>query len=143
MNYTDLTQMAMSNLWRTKLRSVLTILGVVIGIGALTSMISFGIGMQKNITEAFDKNDLFTSLNVTAKDINLEDISAANVAAIGEKLGKTTTVLTDSVVEEIKKIPKVVVAFPEIRFPVKLRYKGKEANVNLSAIANGMRDFYS
>ena len=56
MVYFDLAQMAMSNLWRTKLRSSLTILGVVIGIGALSSMISFGVGMQKNLTDAFKKN---------------------------------------------------------------------------------------
>ena len=142
MDLIDLSQLALSNQWRTKLRSSLTILGVVIGIGALTSMVSFGVGMQKNITDAFSKNDLFTSLTVTAKNINLEDITSGNMSEIGKKLGETSTILNDSVVEKINNIPKVILAFPDIHFPVKLRYKGKETNVNLSAIPYGMKDFY-
>lgn len=142
MDFIDLSQLALSNQWRTKLRSSLTILGVVIGIGALTSMISFGVGMQKNITDAFSKNDLFTSLTVTAKNLNLDDITSGNAAKIGEKLAGPSTVLNDSVVEKIKNIPKVILAFPDIRFPVKLRYKGKETSVSLSAIPKGMKDFY-
>ncbi len=142
MNYLDLIQMGFSNLWRTKLRSVLTILGVVIGIGALSSMISFGVGMQKNITDAFKKNDLFTSLNVTAKNINLEELSSGNIGDIKDKLEKPAIPLNDSVVNIIQKIPGVAVAFPEIGFPVRLNYKGKETNVSLSAIPLGMKDFY-
>jgi putative ABC transport system permease protein len=142
MKYLDLAQMAFNNLWRTKLRSSLTILGVVIGIGALSSMVSFGVGMQKNLTDAFKKNDLFTSLNVTAKSINLEEVSAGNLDGIGEKLHNPVTLLNDSVVEMIKKVAGVVVAFPEIRFPVKVRYLDKEKNLNLSAIPVGMKEFY-
>jgi putative ABC transport system permease protein len=142
MKYLDLAQMAINNLWRTKLRSSLTILGVVIGIGALSSMVSFGVGMQKNLTDAFKKNDLFTSLNVTAKSINLEEVSAGNLDGIGEKLHNPVTLLNDSVVEMIKKVAGVVVAFPEIRFPVKVRYLDKEKNLNLSAIPVGMKEFY-
>lgn len=142
MNYIDLTQMAMSNLWRTKLRSILTILGVVIGIGALSSMVSFGVGMQKNLTDAFKKNDLFTSLNITAKSIDLEEISSGNLNDIDKKLLEPVTVLNDSVVEMIRKIPGVVVAFPEIRFPVKFKYREKESNLNLIAIPAGMNEFY-
>ena len=142
MDYIDLTQMAMNNLWRTKLRSSLTILGVIIGIGALSSMVSFGVGMQKNLTDAFKKNDLFTSLNVTASNINLEEISAGDLSDIEEKLQKPLTALNDTVVDMIRKIPGVVVAFPEIRFPVKLKYMEKETNLNLSAIPVGMKEFY-
>ena len=38
----DLWRLSLENLWRTKLRSVLTMLGVVIGIGALVSMLGLG-----------------------------------------------------------------------------------------------------
>ena len=142
MNSLDMIQMGFQNLWRTKLRSVLTILGVVIGIGALSSMVSFGVGMQKNITNAFKKNDLFTSLNVTSKKINLEEISSGNIDNLKEKMQKPAIELNDSVVDDIRNIPGVVVAFPEIGFPVRLKYKGKETNVSLSAIPTGMKDFY-
>ena len=71
MRVSDMILLAFANLRRTKLRTFLTTLGVVIGIGALTSMVSFGTGMQKNITDALAANDLFTSITVTPKEINL------------------------------------------------------------------------
>ena len=65
----DMIRLGLENLLRTRLRTVLTILGVVVGIGALASMVSFGTGMQKNVTEAFRDSDLFTSFFVTAGDV--------------------------------------------------------------------------
>jgi ABC-type antimicrobial peptide transport system permease subunit len=55
---------ALGNLWRLKLRSVLTISGVMVGIGALVSMLSFGNGMQKNISGEFEKMGLLRTMQV-------------------------------------------------------------------------------
>ena len=49
MNLLDMISLGFANLWRNRLRSFLTVLGVIIGIAALTSMVSFGTGMQKII----------------------------------------------------------------------------------------------
>ena len=56
MRFGDLFRLSLENLWRTRLRSALTTLGVVIGIGVLVSMVSFGTGIQKNVTEGFREN---------------------------------------------------------------------------------------
>jgi len=64
MRFADHIQFSFSNLWKSKLRTFLTTFGVTIGIGALVSMISFGSGMQKNITERFKALDLFNSITV-------------------------------------------------------------------------------
>ena len=96
MNLQDMTIMGFSNLWRTRLRSTLTVLGVVIGIGALTSMVSFGTGMQKNLTDAFTKNDLFTSMNVTPKDLNVDELMSGDLSGIGEMMDEKPKPLTDS-----------------------------------------------
>lgn len=141
MDFIDLSRLGFSNLWRTKLRSTLTILGVVIGIAALTSMISFGIGMQKNLTDSFAKNDLFTSLTVSSKKINLQELSEGNLESIQSDTVKPTE-LNDSLIETIKEIPGVVVAFPEIQFPVQMKLKGKETNQNINAVSMGMVGFY-
>ena len=53
MKFYDYTQLALTSLWQSKLSTLLTVLGVIIGVGALTSMISYGTGMQKNITDSF------------------------------------------------------------------------------------------
>ena len=49
MTFRDLSALSLENLWRTKLRTSLTVLGVMIGIGALVSRVWFGRGIQHNI----------------------------------------------------------------------------------------------
>ena len=100
-----------ANLWRTKLRTTLTTLGVVIGIGALTSMISFGTGMERNITDAFKNNDLFNSLTVTARKIDLESIAEGDVSSLAGQMTQPTTSLTDSTLHMINEVEGVEIAF--------------------------------
>ena len=129
----DLWQLSLENLWRTKLRSVLTTLGVVIGIGALVSMVSFGIGMQENVTKEFRDNDLFTSMQVMPMDIDVNEMMSGNIEP-----PETMKALTDSAVEAIRAIPAVELAFPEIRFPVTVRMLAKEARTSLHALPAAM-----
>src|SRR5947209_14287468 len=65
MNIIDIIALAWRNLRQAKLRTALTVLGVVIGVAAIITMVSFGIGLQQNIiTNAFAKLDLFTAIAV-------------------------------------------------------------------------------
>ena len=142
MNISDMTRMGFSNLWRTRLRTSLTILGVVIGIGALTSMVSFGTGMQKNFTDAIKKSDLFTSLNVTPKDINLEDLSQGDISNLESMIEEEPEPLTDSVLQAIKEIPGVIIAFPEETFPARITMNDKENTINVQPIPTQMGEYY-
>ena len=126
MNLRDMTSMGFSNLWRTRLRSTLTIMGVVIGIGALTSMVSFGTGMQKNITDAFRKNDLFTSMNITPKKINVEEMMGGDVSGMVDMIDDKPEPLTDSILQAVRDMEHVEIAFPDETFAAKLRMNGKE-----------------
>ena len=49
MNWMDLLRMSSGNLKRRKLRTFLTVLGVIIGTTSIVVMISLGLGMQKEI----------------------------------------------------------------------------------------------
>ena len=49
MRWTDLLRMSISSLKRRKLRTFLTILGVVIGTASIVVMISLGLGMQESV----------------------------------------------------------------------------------------------
>jgi hypothetical protein len=118
----DLTGMAFSNLWRTKLRTVLTTLGVIIGIGALVSMVSFGTGLQKNVTSVFKENDLFTSLYVSPQKIDPDHVLNGDLEQVAGYLVKGPPSLNDSALINIRAIPSVEIAFPEIRFPAKIRF---------------------
>jgi putative ABC transport system permease protein len=126
----DMIRLGLGNLLRTRLRTILTILGVVVGIGALTSMVSFGTGMQKNITEAFRETDLFTSLFVTAGDVG----EITDPDDVLELMREPPSPLTDSTVAAIRKIPGVELAFPEISFPVRLELDGSETRTTLRGL---------
>lgn len=124
------------------MRTALTILGVVIGIGALTSMVSFGTGMQKNFTDAIKRSDLFTSMNVTPKSISLEEITQGDLSSIGDMLDETPEPLTDSILNEIRDIPGVTIAFPEETFPARVLLDGKENSMSIQPLPAQMGEYY-
>lgn len=49
MNYTNLTKIAINALKRNKFRSILTMLGIIIGVGSVIGMLSIGQGSKKSI----------------------------------------------------------------------------------------------
>lgn len=141
MTLSDMVGLALDNLRRTKLRTTLTTLGVVIGIGALASMVSFGTGMQRNITDAFEANDLFTTMFVTAKSISLEEIGSGDPDVIADAMSQTASTLDDSTLESLREIPGVEIAFPEVSFPVKIRLWGQETRTTLRALPAAMGEY--
>lgn len=64
MTLRDQFRYAFDNLRKTRLRTFLTAFGVVIGIGAMTSMVSVGAGMQRNVLQIFNEENLLTSITV-------------------------------------------------------------------------------
>ena len=129
MSFGDLFLFAVENLWRTKLRSVLTTLGVVIGIGMLVSMISFATGIQRNVTESFRTNDLFTTMEVVRRDADPSGGVSKLVGADGR-----SPVIDDAVVDSVRSLPGVALAFPEVRFPVTARLGRREAQTMLQGV---------
>ena len=51
MRKADLFKLVWTNLWRMKVRTVLTTVGVITGTAAIVAMVSVGVGMQKNLSE--------------------------------------------------------------------------------------------
>ena len=137
----EMVHIALFNLWRAKLRTALTILGVIIGIGALVSMVSFGTGMQKNVTEVFFENDLFTSLYITPQKFNLDDVLSGNTESIIGELVKPPPLLNDSILTTILGLPGVAIGFPEIRIPVKIRLGNNTAKATLLGLPHEMGQF--
>jgi len=64
MTLRDLMSISSGNLRRLKLRTSLTIAGVVIAIGTFVSMLSFGAGNRELIEEEFNKLGLFSTMQV-------------------------------------------------------------------------------
>ena len=65
MRFTDALKLALQNLWRTKFRSFLTILGVMIGISAIVAFVSLGVGLQKITYEQVAGMNILTILTIS------------------------------------------------------------------------------
>src|SRR5882757_2294511 len=77
MNFFDIMSLALRNLRQAKLRTALTVIGVVIGVGAIITMVSLGLGLQQNIlANALSKLDLYTRITVIG--ISTEELMAIN-----------------------------------------------------------------
>ncbi len=128
MRFADHIQFSFSNLWKSKLRTFLTTFGVTIGIGALVSMISFGSGMQKNITERFKALDLFNSITVLPGGFMRERESHDPDERTPESSpgGKAQSVLDDQAAEKIAELKGVEMVFPEVRIPALVKFHDKE-----------------
>ena len=100
MNFRDLVAISAGNLWRMKLRTFLTVSGVVIAIGTFVAMVSFGAGNQRYIAEQFDKLGLFSPMQVH----RLAKTAAGDSTA--------ARILDQKALEELSAIPGVRLAYP-------------------------------
>ncbi len=104
MNSLDLMKMGFRNLFRRKARTILTVLGVVIGTAAIVVMLSLGIGMN----ESFDREmKRMGSLNVI--DVNnyrMMESGGGMVTSV------QSTVLDDKTVSKISQLEGVEVVTP-------------------------------
>ncbi len=121
MTLRDLVGISLGNLWRMKLRTVLTTAGVVIAIAAFVSMLSFGAGNQKLITDQFNDLGLFNTMQVYPKDTVKVDIRPER-----QRKKDTASVLDTmpyrpldlAAIDSLAKIPGVNFVFPYDAFAV-------------------------
>lgn len=69
MKFFDILGLALRNLREARLRAGLTTLGVVVGVSMIVTMMSFGLGLQRNAVQRFRDLDLFNEINVTGRDL--------------------------------------------------------------------------
>jgi len=74
-----LVHIAWRNLMHKKLRAFLTIFGVVIGIGAIFFLLSFGLGLQRLVTEQVIGNQSVKSIDVTTPNSKIIKLDQANL----------------------------------------------------------------
>jgi putative ABC transport system permease protein len=137
MRISDYIEVAAGNLWKKKLRTILTTAGVVIGMGALVCMFAFGQGVQRNITDQFNKVDVLNDIIVSsprqggrprsrgrddpdgprrvAREDARVDVNDPNAPRLDARF-----------LTEAREIPGVERVFPELRFPAQLRIGAKE-----------------
>ena len=128
MNLRDFIGIAAGNLWRLKLRTSLTILGVVIGIGALVSMLSFAFGVQRNVSAEFEKIGLFRTIQVLP------------MAAPADSSVRVRP-LDDAAMAEIADLEGVRLVYPQQSFDAEVTWPGHEHRTLVQALpASFMRE---
>lgn len=108
MKLIDIFRMAMGNLKRNRMRTILTVAGVVVGIGAIVFLVSLGYGLQALLI---------------SKTANLEALTVIKVTP-----GKQEdTVISDSTLDKFKGIEGVIAVSP-LREYISLIRKAEESS---------------
>ena len=126
MRISDYIEQSFSNLCKKKLRTILTTSGVMIGIGALVSMFSFGKGVQKNVTDRFKEVELFNYVTVFPRSEEIQTEQSSQKSETEPKATRQVSVLDDDFIRDVTKIKGVEAVFPEVRFPALIRFKKKD-----------------
>ncbi len=114
-----IVHIAWRNLSSKKLRTFLTLFGVIIGIGAIFFLLSFGIGLQNLVTKEV----------VGSRSVKSVDISTPN-----SKIIKLDT----ASVERIRNLPHIEKAGLQFSFPGSMKQKGSE----IDAVVYGLNEDY-
>jgi putative ABC transport system permease protein len=133
MSFLDILRLSLRNLRESKLRATLTSMGVIVGVAVIVTMISFGLGLQRNMLSRFRALDLFNEIRVFGKSVfsmamlNV-DPKLGRDENPGERRGPSsradkapTRILDDAAVAELLKIPGVAYVEPDITFTVYVR----------------------
>jgi len=101
--------MALRNLWKRKVRTVLTVLGVVIGTASIVVMVSIGIGMNKGFAEQLESWGSLQVINVYPGGGMVYDEATGNM-----KQETKEAELNAKAVESFKEMEHVEAASPVI-----------------------------
>jgi putative ABC transport system permease protein len=130
MSYLDILRLSLRNLREAKLRAILTSMGVIVGVAVIVTMVSFGLGLQRNLLSRFKALDLFNEIRVFGR--GLSSLASAGMEAgrgeSGERRGPgnrpdkpPTRILDDAAIAEIAKIPGVAYVEPTVNFTAFVR----------------------
>jgi hypothetical protein len=127
MKFADILRLALRNLREARLRAGLTTLGVIVGVSMIVTMMSFGLGLQRNAVQRFRDLDLFNEITVSGRSLiglvssamgdsgGREGRGRRGQADATDTRGKTPErMLTDAALTEIAGLPGVASVEPNI-----------------------------
>ncbi len=115
----DLLGMSLSSLFKRKVRTILTVLGVVIGTTSIVVMISLGIGMKQTMLDEMENYGSLTAITVNQGGMD-------RMMDGGSSSSKTNEdgYLTDALVETLSTMEHVVSVDPLLTADVIIKSKG-------------------
>lgn len=112
MNSLDIIRLAMKNFMRRKIRTSLTILGVIIGTAAIVVMLSLGIGMNESFKKDISRMGSLNVITVTPYYYSEEMMKAGGQPSM--------TVLDDNGIKKISEIEGVEAITPLLQTSLKI-----------------------
>ena len=120
MKLPDLLIMSMNNLRRRKLRTVLTVLGVIIGTAAIVVMVSLGIGLNEMTMEQIASWGSLTTIEVYSQSSG-GGMQMMGAAMSSQNSESEPNYITDKVIDNFKRIPHVTGVSPVLNMNVVMR----------------------
>ncbi len=117
-------RMSTSNLKRRKLRTFLTVLGVVIGTASIVVMISLGLGMQQSLYREVEQSGGLTTIKVSGAQAG----NSMMYSSSRKEEEQPTKYINDQLLARLSKLEHVTLASPLYELPVVLLKGGYEGN---------------
>lgn len=122
MNSFDLALMGIKNLLRRKARTILTVLGVIIGTASIVVMVSLGLGMNKAFEQQLESYGSLTMIQIYANQYQMGGNGSSSSSSTDGQL-----YLDDDTISTIEALDNVEFVIGFKRFDSKL-YSGKYEN---------------
>lgn len=123
MKILDLLRMSSSSLWKRKFRTVLTILGVVIGTASIVVMISLGLGLNKATMEDIERYGGLTTIQVNeGRGDSSSGMVAVSVGGVSTSSKDKVMRLDDAAVELLGGLEHVKSVSPILQVNVIAKY---------------------
>lgn len=135
MSFSDLLKMSLSSLWRRKLRTVLTVLGVVVGTASIMVMISLGLGLSKSNMEQIEQYGGLTTITVYPNESGGGGRTMSAESSMSGSADNEPIRINDTMMETLAAIDHVELASPVLSTSAIAKYGKWEAYLNIQGMS--------
>lgn len=116
MTIRSIITLSLGNIWRRKMRTLLTVWGMSVGIGAMVLLISFAAGLQKE-----NEKQLTSSMSLTRLTVGKEKFEG-----FGQDVTATPKLFETADIEKLRGLANVASVYPVVNMPMmKVEIDGK------------------
>lgn len=131
MSFYDLMTMSLGNLWRRKLRTVLTVLGVLIGTTSIVAMLSLAFGMKQMIMDEYASMGSVTQIMISGGGGDMDSSSSQT---------DTSTMLTETNKQMFQDMEHVKNVLPQLSFDGNMQSGRYSGYANLIGVDQSLLD---
>lgn len=122
----DFVKMGFKNLWRRKLRTILTITGVIIGTFSIVIMVSLGVGMTEGYKEEMAQWGSLTKITISKDSYEWDEDTGIGVSK--------TQKLDESFISTLKAMEHVRAVTPTLSVSANLKAGKYQSYINVVGI---------